>query len=260
MNPNAAAEERYYYRIRRLIIEMNREVYAEIEKLYRQPVAQEYFAQDATMSAQAKQLMEALAYKFQRIFNIASIPLATTMAAEQSKASATTLQASLKELSAGLTLKTDILTGELKDILQATIAENVSLIKSIPSEYFTDIKGAVYRSITTGNGLQDLVPFLQKHEGVTLRRARTIARDQTNKAFTNINTARMEKIGIKQYEWLHSAGGQKPRKLHVRYSGRIFDIANPPVIDEKTGQRGKPGDLVNCRCRMVPVLNFNTGE
>jgi uncharacterized protein with gpF-like domain len=245
---------------------MNREVYAEIEKLYRQPVAQEYFAQDATMSAQAKQLMEALAYKFQRIFNIASIPLATTMAAEQSKASATTLQASLKELSAGLTLKTDILTGELKDILQATIAENVSLIKSIPSEYFTDIKGAVYRSITTGNGLQDLVPFLQKHEGATLRRARTIAGDQTRKAFSNLNFARMEKIGIQEYEWIHSFGSQKPRKLHITshtgggLNGRICRIDNPPIINTATGRRGKPGDEINCHCRAVPILRFNTGE
>lgn len=257
LNPNAASEDRYYIRLRRLILQMTTDTESQVRKLYAKPVAQAYFAQDDTMSAQAKLVMARLVEKFQGIFDIASTPYAARMTAEQSASSASSLEASLKKLSGGLTLKTSIISGDLKDILAATIQENVALIKSIPSQYFTQIEGAVMRSITTGNGEADLVPFLKKYEGVTIKRARIIARDQTRKAFANLNAARMQKIGIDEYEWLHSAGGQKPRKLHQRMSGEKYSLSNPPVIDEKTGQRGKPGDLINCRCRMVPIIKFN---
>ena len=48
------------------------------------------------------------------------------------------------------------------------MTENVGLIKSIPAQYLNGVQGAVMRSITTGNGMQDLVPYLQKHKGITL--------------------------------------------------------------------------------------------
>lgn len=256
LNPNAASEARYYRALRVLILQMNRDVAKELGLFYASPTTEAYFAQDDTMAAQAKIIMEKLKLKFQAIFDIASKPIATGVASGANASSATQLKSSIKELS-GVTLKTDVFTPELTNVLQATISENVSLIKSIPSEYFTQIEGAVMRSITTGRGLQDLVPFIKNHEGVTLRRARIIANDQTRKAFSNINFVRMENVGIQEYEWLHSAGGQKPRKLHERMSGNIYRIDTPPIIDERTGQRGKPGDLINCRCRAVPVIKFN---
>ena len=259
LNPNAALEARYYSALKRLVDDMTEETEKVVHSLYKKPVAQSYFAQDDTMSAQAKMILANLMRKFEPIFNLAAPPLATTMVGEVSQSSAKSLQTSLKTISGGLTLKTDILTGELREILKATIAENVSLIKSIPAQYFTQIEGAVMRSITTGQGEADLQPFLQKHTNITLRRARIISRDQTRKAFSNINFARMKKVGITEYEWLHSAAGQRPRKLHQKMSGHIYRIDDPPIIDEKTGQRGKPGDLINCRCRAVPIIHFDEG-
>ena len=257
LNPNAAIELQYYSELRALILKMARETNASIEQLFRTPTVQQYSAADASISAEAQALMAALIEKFQAIFDLASNPFARRMTAQSSRASASALKTSLKRLSGGLTLKTDILSGELKDVFAATVAENVGLIKSIASEYLTQVQGAVMRSITTGRGLADLVPYLEKQQGVTLNRARIIARDQTAKAFSNINFSRMKTLGITQYQWLHSAGSQKPRKLHIAMSGKTYDIANPPIIDEKTGVRGKPGDLINCHCRAVPLVNFN---
>lgn len=257
LNPNIASQARYYDQLRALIRDMSDETADALDKFFKEPHVVDYFAQDASVSEQARVVMDVLRTKFDEIFSIASQPLATQVATEASRSSATSLEGSLKQLSGGLTIDTHILTGGMRDILTATIAENVSLIKSISSEYFTQIQGAVMRSITTGNGLQDLVPFLQQHENITLRRARVIARDQTRKAFSNMNFARMRNIGIQEYEWLHSAGGQKPRKLHQHMSGNVYRIDKPPIIDEKTGQRGKPGDLINCRCRAIPIISFS---
>lgn len=257
LNPNAANEARYYAAMRKMVLQMSSQVTSELKMLFKEDHAKEYFAQDATISSQARILMNALIARFTQVFNLGAKVIAPVMVGQVDDSSAAALKASLKQLSGGLTLETDILTGELNDILSATVTENVALIRSIGSEYLTQVQAAVMRSITTGNGLQDLVPFLKQHEGISLRRARIIARDQTRKAFSNINFARMDKIGVKEYEWLHSAGGQKPRPLHIRMSGNVYRIDKPPIIDEKTDQRGKPGDLINCRCRAIPIIKFD---
>jgi SPP1 gp7 family putative phage head morphogenesis protein len=99
---------------------------------------------------------------------------------------------------------------------------------------------------------------LQEYEGVTLRRARNIALDQTRKAYNNINKGRMQAIGVQKFEWVHSGGGQKPRELHIELDGQVFSFDDLPVIDERTGERGIPGQAINCRCTMVPVIEFET--
>lgn len=262
LNPSISSEQRYYDALRKVILQAVEITDKEVAQFYKAPAAQEYFAQDVSVSGAGKALLERLQGLIDGLFGSVSEDLARDMTLDASQTSARSLKSSLKELSGGLTLKTDFLTRDLGQVMQATIAENVSLIKSIGSQYLTQIQGAVMRSITTGNGLADLVPFLRKQEGVTLRRARFIAEDQTRKAYGGMNKARMEKIGLKEFEWLHSGGGQEPRPLHILscteggLNHGIYSFDNLPIIDKKTGERGIPGQLIRCRCRMRPVVRF----
>lgn len=253
LNPNAAIAARYYARLDKLVRRMVGEYRKEVKKLLKQPHAQAYFqtedsaAMDAPSTAvQAKKLTDALNDKFQKLFDLNAEPLADDVMDQSAKASSANLHTSLKELSGGLSLKTTTLEGPVMDVFKASVAENVSLIKSIAQKSLADMQGAVMRSITTGNGLQDLVPFFARHEGVTLRRARNIANDQTRKAYNSLNKARMQQIGVRQFEWLHTGGSREPRPLHVAMSGNIYDFDHLPVIDDKTGERGIPGQLPNC--------------
>lgn len=66
----------------------------------------------------------------------------------------------------------------------------------------------------------------------------------------------MASAGVKKFEWIHSGGGAEPRELHVSYDGQIFDLDNPSIIDRRTGQRGLPGQLIKCKCKMRPVIDF----
>ena len=95
----------------------------------------------------------------------------------------------------------------MRDALEATVAENVALIKSIGSQYLTAIEGHVMRSITVGRDLAPLARRLEFQYGVTRRRAALIARDQNNKATAVITRERQNELGIKAI-WLHSAGGK----------------------------------------------------
>lgn len=258
---SAGVTLRYRNKLDRLAAQMSRDTVREVRALWHSPVAQESAAFDASVASQARILMNKMRAKWTKAVNAIATKWAIEVLGEVSRSSATALKGSLKEMVGSVTLKTDSITaGPLNDIMTASIAENVGLIKSIPQQYFNEVQGTVMRSITQGNGLQDLIPALEKYEGVTRRRAEIIARDQTRKAFGALNTNRMKAVGVQEFEWVHSGGSQKPRELHVQMSGNVYRFDDPPIIDDKTGERGLPGQLINCGCTMRPIISFDTGE
>jgi uncharacterized protein with gpF-like domain len=63
----------------------------------------------------------------------------------------------------------------VQSILEATIHQNVSLIKSIPEQYLSQVEQAVMRSVQTGRDLKQLQNELMHNFGVAKRRAALIA-------------------------------------------------------------------------------------
>lgn len=257
-NPSIV-QARYESKLDQLIDRMADETLQLLTRFFHEPHAVEFFAEDASVSSQARILTNHLTRRFNKLFADHAPDLAEQQANAVDKASSNALHSSLQKLSGGLSLSTTTLAGPLTDILSASITENVTLIKSISQQYLTGVQGAVMRSITTGQGLHDLIPFLEKHKGITKRRAAMIAGDQTRKAYNNLNRGRMEKVGLKKFGWLHTGGSQHPRKLHQSYNERIFSFDDLPVIDEDTGEKGIPGQAINCHCRMFTVLDFGGG-
>lgn len=258
---NYAVQARYASSLIDLIKNMTQQTKREVVKTFKRPDAKEYFALDESVSSSSRIVVNKLRKKFTKLFSEKAKTLAEKMFLDNDKASSSSLHSSLKQLSGGLSLGTRVFTPQMQEIMTATINENVSLIKSIPSEYFTDIEGAVMRSITTGNGLADLVPFLNSHENITVKRARLIAGDQSRKAFSNITASRLKELKVTKYKWVHSSAAEKSRPLHVQLNGTIQSLDDPPIIQYAKGKqpqiRGKPGDLINCLCVMQPVIDFS---
>jgi hypothetical protein len=146
------------------------------------------------------------------------------------------------------------MTAPMRDVLDATLAENVSLIKSIGSQYHTEVEGMVMRSVTAGRDLQSLNKELKERYGVTERRANFIALDQNNKATSSFVRVRQQDLGLKA-KWLHSHGGKEPRPTHLANDGNVYDPAvgwfDP---DPKVRKRIWPGQLPRCRCVSVSVV------
>jgi len=264
---NAAGKAKYQARIDKLIDKMIKETNRELEKLFKSQAADDYFdTEDASISSQARILMDKLTRKFEALFDDQAKPITEQMIRNENNASKANTKASFERLSGGATINTDFMTAGMSEVVKASAAESTSLIKSIPQQHMEAVEGAVMRSITTGNGLEDLVPFLEKRTGITKRRARFIAKDQTKKVYSNLNAKRMTAVGLDKYRWQHSGADKVPRPHHVKshesggLNGGIFSLSNPPIIDPKTGQRGKPGDLPGCTCIMVPVMQLDDGE
>lgn len=261
INPNYSVAARYNDKLDSLIRRMTEEVERSIHRLYKGDAAQEFFAQDASIASQARIMANALKNKYEKLFSDNAQWIAESFTNQSDEASSKAVHMSAVKLSGGLSLSTAVLTTPvMKNILKATITENVLLIKSIPEKYLNNVMGAVQRSITTGNDLADLVPYLAKNKEVTYARAKMIAHDQTRKAMNGLSKGRMEQIGVKKYEWLHTGGSNAPREDHIKMSGNIYSFDDPPVIDSKTGERGIPGQAINCRCRMLPVIDFGTKD
>jgi SPP1 gp7 family putative phage head morphogenesis protein len=258
--PNAGVEAWYARELARMTEAMNKAALREIEKLFRAEGGNLGYSEDASLSSQARIAMNGLRRIFSRLFAKKADDLADAMIAKASRANAAGVGASLKELSGGLSIKTDFISGKLKETLKAAVAENVGLIRSIPQRYLDQAEGAVMRSITTGNGMADLVPELQRLGGITVTRARFIARDQTNKANMVLTRGRLQAAGIRHFQWVHTGRSREPRPLHEWLNGQVFAFDDPPVIDGKTGKKGFPGDLINCKCRMRPYVKLEEEE
>jgi SPP1 gp7 family putative phage head morphogenesis protein len=257
---NAAVQQRYAKDLGALVAQMTSQVTREVLRVFKTPEAAAYFATDATLGSDARITMNALSNKFNALFARKAKGLATRMLSQTEKAATSGVYSSMQKLSGGMSLKTSIVTPDMVDTFKAIIMENVGLIKSIARNYLEQVQGAVSRSIASGNGLQDLIPAIEKYDDMTHRRAHNIALDQTRKAYNNVARDKMQALGVGQYIWNHSGGSNQPREDHIAMDGETFSFDDPPVIDEATGETGIPGQAPNCRCTMTPVFNFPTAE
>lgn len=259
---------RYASKLVALAHTMTRETSAAYAELFSHPDVEDYFAtihgavaMDISPASQARILGNKLQAKFEQLFASAAKPAADDMVGQADAASAADMKRSLTALSETLSLNPKAALGIAGDeFAKAVVAENVRLFKSIPAEYFNEVQGEVLRSITTGKGLTDLQAFFETKDPEVARRAKNIALDQTHKAYNGFNKHRMQKAGVKAFEWVHSGGGLHPRPLHEAMSGKVYTFDKLPIIDERTGERGIPGQAINCKCTMVPVVKFEGDE
>ena len=211
-------------------------------------------ASDASPVSQSRIVLNALFKKYDSIFKTVAESVVDRMIASVLKNTTATLKISLADYVNSLAIDKTATNERLKEVIQASTQEAANLIRRIPARYIDEVQGEVMRSITSGNGLKDLVPYLTKRYEGDARWARHVAMDQTRKAHASISNERLKRLGVKKFKWVHSGGSNQPRQHHIELSGNIFSYDDPPVIDPRTGERGLPGVLPFCRCVAVPVF------
>ena len=80
---------------------------------------------------------------------------------------------------------------ELRDVLQSSTWSNVQLIQSIPDQYLAQVQQLVVTNMRAGLRPSAIVNQLQQQYGVTQRRAKLIAADQTSKAQNALTRVRL---------------------------------------------------------------------
>lgn len=252
----ASVSQQYERQLDALIKRMRKEYERDIAKLYKRFDA---LTLDASLASQARIVLNELGRRWEQIFNRASKDIADGFISRLDKFAKRDAERSLEQLSGGLTINVPQWPGDLQDKIKAAVNSNVALIRNIPEEYRLRIEGIVNRSIESGqNGSQAVFNELMRGGEITEKRAKLIATDQTRKVTSAMATERMKAAGVERWRWVHSGGGKEPRELHLQLNGQEFRYdEEPPVIDERTGERGYPGQLINCRCVQVPVIDFS---
>jgi SPP1 gp7 family putative phage head morphogenesis protein len=249
VRPNVGIEIAYQKALDSLIKEMHESLLYWLQAGYKadEPEAVA-MAQDKTPAEELNRRMKRLARRWQKRFDQLAPDLAKHFAQAATERSDASLRAALKR--GGMTVKFT-LTPAANDALQAVVAENVGLIKSIASEHLTDVQGILMRSAARGRDLGGMTQELEARYGVTRRRAATIARDQNNKATAVIQRVRQRELGIKTCVWLHSTAGKHPRESHVAANGKRYKVEEGMLID---GEYIFPGEAINCRCTCRAVI------
>jgi uncharacterized protein with gpF-like domain len=248
VHPNVGLEAAYRRQLEDLVEEMHRSIIYWVRAAYR--ANQPEIAQDASPAQTMRSLMRKLSYRWNRRFARASQEMASHFARSAASRSDKAMAAILKKAGISVEFK---MSAKANDVMQATIGEQVGLIRSIANQHLTDVEGKVMRSVAHGRDLGSLTADLQQSYDLSKKRASLIARDQNNKATATMTRVRQGELGIKQAIWVHSAGGKVPRPSHVK-AGRekmVYDITKGAFID---GEYIFPGELINCRCVSKSII------
>jgi len=117
------------------------------------------------------------------------------------------------------------------------------------------LRTALLEGVNAGEGLEGLRGRVENVFEVSRGRARTIARTEVGKTFNTSRFHTMRDQGIKKIEWLSSRDADV-RDSHWGVDSEVIDVgeafSNGLAYPQDPG--GPPGEVINCRCVALPVV------
>lgn len=153
----------------------------------------------------------------------------------------------------GRALRDEIRNAPTGEALRGLMAEQVTLIKSIPLEAAKRVHELTLRGIEDATRAGEIAREIQRSGEVAESRARLIARTEVARTAANLTEARATAVGSVEYVW-RTSGDSDVRDDHKELNGRAFRWDSPPVADKRTGARAHPGTIYNCRCYAEPII------
>lgn len=162
----------------------------------------------------------------------------------------------------GIDLLDDYYKGEFyEEAIRRWIAENVLLIKSIPSETLGEMRQIILGSYIKGSSIRDIQKAIQEQYDTSRRKAQLLARDQVATLNAQLTKMQQQDAGCKKYRWSDSRDG-RVRDCHRELNGKVFSWDDPPEMWYETkkgrvytGRRCHPGEDNCCRCVAIPVFD-----
>lgn len=213
-------------------------------------------AEDASPSARMNSELKKLSSRWKKRFDEMADKVARIFLVNQFRGTDNAMRRALVDVGWSVEFT---MTPAVRDAFEASLAENVGLIRSIPAQYLQKVEGIVMRGYARGGDLQTMVREIQHVSGVTKKRAIFIARDQASKANAVVTRARQKEIGVTEGIWMHSHAGVTPRPTHVAMNGKRYSIEKG-MYDSHEKEYVFPGELINCRCTGRSVLPWTPAQ
>lgn len=169
----------------------------------------------------------------------------------------------------GVDLQNQITHENIDEALDMAIKENVALIKSIKTDYIKDIGDVLRKNVFEGGRSTNLITQIKDRGGVTLNRAKMVARDQTAKLNSSLTEIRSKALGSETYVWSGVMDERhKKRKDHLVMDGKLCKWSDPTVYSDDDGKTWKKRSAIgavelhagrdyNCRCVALPVVTWS---
>jgi len=143
-----------------------------------------------------------------------------------------------------------VIEAQLTDAMKEKIAEewsdNLDLyIKKWSQDNILSLRQSIQTHILDGGRAQSLVKMISENYGVSQRKAKFLARQETALLMSKFQESRYKDMGIEEYRW-SGANDARERPDHRKLNGKVFRWDNPPITDQKTGARNNPGEDWNC--------------
>lgn len=206
VKPSQQVESEYRAQLQSLIRAMAKDLYAEIEpelkRLKPQYIADAY-VRDSWVSDILKALRKVSTRFSTDVFEAQVSRIASSTISRAEAQNAEEFRDSVNK-AVGIDITRITQSPNMRDYLDASIASNVSLIKSIPAEYFQKIEGLVLNGMNSGLAPTAIAKQIQEETGSTYKRAKFIARDQMAKLNSDLTRKRQEEAGIEYYRSIES--------------------------------------------------------
>ena len=199
---------------------------------------------DASWVDQLKELIDSTYFDFISIFNLNKISKITIEQAE--KISLMNKEQLVKTIQSSLSVNPIIQETYLETQLKIFQNRNTDLITKLGIDQKERVRQILYSNLSQGNGIEKIQQELINSEGIGDNKARSIARDQTNKFNGQLSQLRQEELGITSYVRI-TAQDEKVRHTHKVLDGQVFTWEKPPKV-------GHPGSEINCRCIAQPII------
>lgn len=128
-----------------------------------------------------------------------------------------------------------------------------------------ELRQEIEKATMNGERYESLIGKIQKSYGVSQRKAKFLARQETNLLMTKYKQVRYQSAGIDEYKWScrkhpHDKSPDHHIKGNVRYyhglnDQKIFRFSEGAIVNEK-GEKKNPGQDYNCYCVAIPLVRF----
>lgn len=146
------------------------------------------------------------------------------------------------------------MTDQARQSISQSWANNLDLyIKGWADEAILKLRSKVMDNAMRGQRSANMAKSIMEEYGVSRRKAKFLARQETALLMSKFQEERYKDIGITKYRWSGSMD-KRERHDHKLLEGKIISWDSPPITNRKTGARNHAGQDFGCRCVAIPIL------